>query len=407
MYAPMKRIAAVFTLSLIACAERPPAKAPSQDQPKTERQRVASTGYFDVATLSNVPPAIPARVNKEVLTGVEVAARAHVLECLVDPKSRGPEKNTSVVVDASLGDAGVVHEVSGQNLTPAGVACVEGVLSRWTSAVPGLDAKAASGPVQSHVEFQHVEGTSPAVKLGVSEASDVAAAVRLALPSWGECFTDWKTTPPRPLKASIEVRRPAGTPPAQVAPSEVAFASTSDPTADKVAACLKGKILALQVKTPTAESLALPYAFHFVHSGIRELLPGAAPEVQFVELDLQRGRSSAEAAIAVGERAEAVKTYDAAVAAYKANAKPAVTVKELKDKCAALLAADDKVIEALKKQKAVEDTTHRFAAEQKANDPSWAEAERAAGQNAAQAAKDLESFVGFRKQDEAACPKVR
>lgn len=103
----------------------------------------------------------------------------------------------------------------------------------------------------------------------------------------------------------------------------------------------------------------------------------------------------------------AVGSYDSAVKSYKEKARPEVTVKELKDKCAALLLADDKVIDALRKQHAVEDTTHRFATEQKAKDPSWADAESAAAQKLALAQKDVDGFVGFRKQDEAACPRER
>jgi hypothetical protein len=406
----MRRLALLSLLAVAACGAEQTSgpESPAQAQPKTEQQKIAAVGYFDVATLWPTPPAIPARVNKEVLTGVEVAARPLVMECLVDPKSRGAAQSTRVAVDASLTDAGVDHEITGENLTPAGTACIDGALKKWTAAIAGLNAKAASGPVASHVEYEHVVGVSPAVTLGVSEASDVAAAVRLALPGWGDCLADWKAAPPRMLKATIKLARPAGSPPpAQTSPAAVAFDPAGDATAEKVAACLEGKIAKLMVKTPTSEALQVPYLFRFVHSNVGDPLPGATPEVQFAQFDLVRARRAAEAAIAVGERAAAAGAYDLAVKNYKAKAQPEVTVKELKDKCAALLAADDHVVGAMKKQLAIEEATHRFAGEQKAKDPSWAEAEAASAQKMAQAQKDVESFQGFRKSDEGACPKER
>ena len=404
----MKRAALLLAVALPACAaDQADPKSPAKDQSKAEQQKIAAVGYFDLGTLAVSPPAIPARVNKEVLTGVEVLVRPYVMECLVDPRNRGADKQTTVVVDGSLVDAGVEHKITGQNLTPAGTACIDGALKRWTAAIPGLNARAASGPVQSHVEFQHLVGTSPAVTLGLNDASDLAAGVRLAVPGWGDCFAEWKAAAPRALQVSIKVTRPAGTPPAQVSPADAIFEAAGDAAADKVAACLKTKLLALKVKTPATESLTVPFTFRFVHSGVADALPVAAPEVQFAQLDLTRGRRAAEVAISLGDRMVAVGSYDGAVKGYKEKAKPEVTVKELKEKCAALLAADDKVIEALRRQHAVEETTHRFATEQRAKDPSWADAEAAAAQKVALAQKDVDGFVGFRKQDEAACPKER
>jgi len=212
------------------------------------------------------------------------------------------------------------------------------------------------------------------------------------------------------LKGSLKIVRPeatdAGPPPAQVSP-DATFEAAGDPTADKVAACLKGKIGALKIKTPAAASVTVPLIFRFIHSGLGETLPGGVPEDQFAQLELVRGRRSAEAAIAVGDRDVAANVYDAAVTAFKSRAKPLPTVKELKDKCAELLAGDDKVVEALKKQLAIEDTTHTFAAAQKAKDASWTDAEAAAAQKVAQAQKDVATWQEMRKQNEAACPKER
>jgi hypothetical protein len=382
-----------------------PSASGSAAAPKVEQQQVKNLGYFDVATFSAAPPVVAGRASSEALLGVLLSARPVVMECLVDPKNRGPEKKTHVVLDATLVDAGVEHKATGTNLTPAGTACIEAALRAWTQAIPALTAKNAAGPLKGHLELEHVVGASPSVEMGVNDASDIAGAIRLALPTWGDCFGAWKSAPPRGLRVSVRAARPKEAPPT-VSLSTVAFDATSDPVAGKVAACLEGKLKALQVKTPSAESVSLPYTFRFVHSGIGEALPDAAPELQFVELDLQRGRRAAETAIAAGERGLLLAVYDDVVKRFKAKAKPEVSIAELKEKCAALVASADKLVAAAEKQAATEEATHRFTLEQKAKDPSWADAETASAKNLADAQKDVENVKAVRNADQGACPKV-
>src|SRR4051812_38506592 len=111
----MKRVfPAALAVALCACAT--PQAKPAE--PKAEQQRITNLGYYDVGACELKPPAVPDVANPEVLIGVLVAARPHVMECLVDPKNRGPEKNTQVVVDSTLVQSGVEHKVTGANLTP-------------------------------------------------------------------------------------------------------------------------------------------------------------------------------------------------------------------------------------------------------------------------------------------------
>jgi hypothetical protein len=408
----MRRASTLVTLAfaLAACGpEQPGAATPTpagSAAPVAEQQAVKNVWYFDVSTFAPSPPAVTGHATNEALIGVELAARPVVMECLVDPKNRGPEKKTHVVLDATLGDAGVDHRVSGDNLSPAGVACIEAALRAWTGAIPTLTAKNAAGPVKSHLELDHLVGASPAVEMGVNDVSDIAGALRLGLAGWGDCFTDWKTAPPRTLKATVKVLRPAKDAGATVTPAEVTFEAPTDAAAGKVAACLTGKIKALPVKTPRGASVSLPYTFRFVHSGVAEPLPDAAPEVQIIQIDLQRARRAAETAIAVGDRTFSAVVYEDAVKRFKAKAKPEVPVAELKEKCAALLAADDKLLGAADKQAATEDAAHRIAAEQKSKDPTWADAEAAAAKSLAGAQRDAQVFRDNRKADEGACPKV-
>jgi hypothetical protein len=413
----MKRTTVLLPLFLIlpACAGEQGAKGsnkPGPTAPVTEQQRIARTGYFDIGTLSPVPPAVQGQIDKPVLSGVALTARPLILECLVDPKNRGPEKLTKVVVDDTLTDAGVDHKVTGQNLTPAGTACITAALGKFTGAITGLNAKnAVQMPVAAHLEIEHSVDNNPAVVLGANEASDISGAIRLALPGWGDCLADWQSVAPRSLSASVKVVRPTPAAP-EVTPADVTFQPGGDPTADKVAACLKTKVMALKVKAPKGDTIMVPYQFTFVHSGIPEmLLPGATPDLTLTQIELSRLRREAESAIADGERMQAWRAYTSAVEAYKASAKdpkaPKVDVLGLIEKCKVLLAGDDKLIGALQKVLEGEDTARKFTAEQKAKDASWAPIEANAAKQLAEAQKVVETMRNNRKLDEGACPKIK
>jgi hypothetical protein len=401
-------------LAAAACGpEQPGPAAPAASAaPVAKQEVVKNLGYLDISTLFPAPPVVPGHATQQALLGVELAARPMVLECLVDPKNRGADKKTHVVVDAALTDAGVDHQVTGENLTPAGTACIQAALAAWTGAVPTLSAKNAppgGAPVKSHIEFEHQLGSTPAVEMGINDVSDVAGAIRLGLPHWADCFGDWKGAAPRTLKATVKVVHPAADAGAvtSVTPAEVTFDPSSDAAAGKAAACLADKIKALQVKVPQGQSISLPYTFHFVHSGIAEALPDAPPDVQLVQIDLQRARRTADVLIAEGDRTLAAVVYDDVVKRYKAKTKPAPSVADLKARCQELLATDDKLIAAAGKRVASEDAAHTFTAAQKAQDATWTEAEAKAAQSLAGAQKDAQTYASNRAADEAACPKVK
>jgi hypothetical protein len=387
-------------VSLAACggAEVPAPATPAGA--KAEGQRVAAVDYFDVAAVTAAPPVLARRLGNEGLLGVDLAARPALLECLVDPRNRGGEKATHVVVEGAINGEGVQHKVSGTNLTPAGVACMEAALKAWTKGIPA----GPGAPVTSQMELDHVVGVQPAVGLGNGDASDLAAAVRLALPGFGECFAGWTSAAPRTLRATLRAAKPRDGSPA-VLLSSVAFDPTPDPVAGKVAACLEGKLKALPVKPPSGDSVTASVALRLVHSGIEGALPDAPPELQLVELDLQRARRLADVTLAVDEHAQALATYDELVRRYKSRGRPEVSLADLKDKCAALVAADDRLLAASERQSATEHATHHFAEARKAKDPSWTEAEATSAKSLAEAEKELAAHQGLRRIDEAACPK--
>lgn len=402
---------ALFSVSLLlGCGAPQEPEKKVETGPTTQQLRITNISYTDLAVCYPKPPAAPAAVNKEVLIGLLLAARPQVMDCFVDPKNRGGEKETRVTLKATL-DAGKVEStVTGENLSPEGKACVEGALNKWLGSTPDLAAKAspAGAPVSAELPIQHVVGVSPSVTQGVNEGSDVAAAVRLAEGTWCDCYAEWKDAPPRTLKAKIRVLKRAGAsdPPKVVSPAEVTFEPTQDAAADRVAACLQKKVSELKF-TAKSEEFTVPYSFLFVNTSQQTPLGAdVAPEIQLVQLDGIRGYRAAEAVIAVGGRTAAALTYDGLVAKYKA--KPAsVPVEDLKARCADLVKADDGWIAAVERQLDIDQKTLSLVSEFKAKDPQWAKAEAAAQTKVDETKKDLEAAKKTKTDDTSICPKER
>jgi hypothetical protein len=398
------RLTVFFALALASCgpAQQEEAKDPAQAKPVAEQLRITNINQSDLAVCFPKAPAVPDKITGETLTGLLVAARPQIMECLADPKRRGAEKETRAVIKTTYGPGGVEHAVSGQNLTPDGETCLKQTLTRYFSSVPQLASPAAAGaaPITAEVPVQHIAGVSPAVTLGLNEGSDIAGTVRLMQSTWCDCYAEWKDAPPRPLKAKIKVTKGAS-----VAPSDVSFEPTSDPAADKVAACLTDKVKGLRFKVSTDE-LTLPYTFLFLHSAHDGGLPNAPPEIQFSQLDSLRGQRAAAAVIAIGERSAAAGVYDGLVKQYKA--KPAsVKVEDLKARCADLLKADDGWVASIEKQIDIDQKTVALVSELAAKDQGWAKAQAAAQSNLDDTKKDLESAKKIRTDDAGICPKER
>lgn len=407
---------------------------------KSEKQKIVNVSYFDVASCFPRQLELPEKITSEVLMGVQLHSQPMVMECLVDPKARGPEKKTAVAIESALTDAGVENKVSGQNLTADGERCIKDALDRWMATMPALNAKngfapappkgESPKPLSSQLKLEHVADVSPTVTMGVNEGSDYVGAIRLAQARWCECYAPWKETSPRQLTALIKIARPvkekdkkeataeakkedqAKAGPVLVHPAEIVFQPTQDAAADQVAACLKDKLMALDLPTPAGEFFTLPaFPFNHVHSWSKDPIPEAAPNVAFIQFDLLRGTRTAEAALAYGPRTVAVTAYDEAVKLYKEQAamkrrpKNMVTVKELKDKCARLLEADDAITRALEQQLVVDQATHDFVVSLLAKDPQWAEAEAVSKEKVASAQKEVADSKQMRAQDAGACPR--
>jgi hypothetical protein len=394
--AAMSRLSPCAALVLAACATTAPSqKGETAAAPAVDRQKIVNISHFDVGSCTVPAPALPNPLNMEGIVGALVLARPGVLECFVDPKHRGTEAEASAAVKATVGENGPMYEVTGTNLTPAGVSCIETALKR----LPFVALEKGTPSVTGSADFRH-GATSPAVKFGVNAASDVAGSIRLAAPAWCDCWASLGTTPPPSLRATVKLHATTAG-----AATDISFDPTTHADATALISCLTPKLAALRLVHDTNE-LTLSYPFLLVNSSAAQESAEAQPELQFIQLDLIRAQRAAEVAVKIGARTNALQTYDALVAKYKLKPDPK-RVTELKDKCAAMVQSDDDWIAALKSQGEVDARSSTLAKSLKAKDARWTEAEAAAQAQVTASQNDVKKAEDVRAADVAVCPKER
>lgn len=383
------------------------ALALTADQPKDQaaQQKIVNPGYFDIAVCAPSKPSMPEVVNKEVLLGVIQSARPLVLECLTDAKSRTAEGQVIVGVDSTLTETGATNAVSGQGLSPAGTACVQKAIDDWTKGFPqlGQGHTASKEPVKAHFDVSYVPGVQPSAKLGINEASDIFATIRLAQPSWCECYAPAAAGAVPELRGTMKLKKAEKA--AETSPSDVALSAQNDPAGEKIAACVKGKVAALKVKNPTEPELDLPLVVQLLNSNFGGKLPGAPAPLQFAQYDLNGNQLIAQMLIHDGGRAAAEERYSQMAVDYNSRKKK-LSLTQVTEACQAVMKADEPLLADNQKLLAQAKEVHDFAAEQKAKDANWAAAEAATAKRVpaieAQAAK-VQKLVD---SDKARCEKL-
>jgi hypothetical protein len=394
-----RKTAVLLALGLgVGCGGATPAeKGPAG--PVSEQQRIINISQADIGICFSKPPALPDRLNGDVIVGLLVAARPAVMECLVDPKNRGAEDETTVTVKATVGGGKLAYAISGKNTTSSTETCIRGALDKFTGSIADLQTKVAStqGNASGEAQYLHIVGAMPGVKLGVNEVSDVAGTIRLAHASLCDCYAGWKDAEPQTLKATVKVG-------ASAAPA-VTFAASQDPKAQEVAACLTPKISALPFKAKSSQ-LTVPYTFYFLNSAVETPFTQASPEVSFSQLEALRGQRSADSVIAIGGRTVAAEAYDALIKQYKAKPE-SVTLEQLQNGCNALLKADDGYIGSLEKQLEVEQKMLSLLTDLSAKDQSWSRAKDGAKSQVDATVKDIDGAKKNKVADADACPKTK
>jgi len=391
----LSKIAPLFGLALaLGCSG---ASQGGAGGPTSTQQKIVNISPLDLGVCFQQAPALPEKINADVLTGLLVAARPLVMECLVDPKNRGPAEETPVTVKTIIANGKTAHSFSGQNLMPAGEQCIRAALDKYLSSAPDWAAKAGAVTVSAEAQYKHVAGAMPTVKMGISEASDVAGVIRLAQGTFCDCYAPFKDAEPSMFKASIDIKSGA-------APT-VTMSDANDEASKQVAACLQPKVAALPLKT-TASELKAPYTFMFVSSSRPEMFTKAAPPLAFAQYELVRNQSLAASVLAMGARSVAAEAYDALIAKFKKD-QASVTLELLQNGCGALIKADEAYIATAEKQVDVEQKAVTMLTDFAAKDAVWNPVKEATQGNLDQAKKDLETGKKYKEADLGACPKVK
>lgn len=385
---------------LAACATQKAAEKTDAKADAVEKIELSNVSAFDVAACRLRPLELPAMTQETIIAAL-IVGQPSFMECLLEAKTRSAVGATKVTVKATASDAEVKLDVSGDGLMEDGKACIVAAAKK----LPLRPVEKGAATVTAEISFLHDSAKSPSVTFGINPASDVVGTVRAAQLSWCDCYGDLGTTPPPTIKAQLHFvpvpkdkdGKSTGT------TLDLQMEPGPDPLATKLSACLEGKLKAATLPVIATE-LHVPYAFLLINSWASAETPDAAPAFQFHQLEAIRMQRGADVAMQLGARTHATLAYDAVVAKYKTKPVPTL-IKELKSKCAAVLATDDKWIASLKELLAVDQRVVALAADLVAKDPQWAQAEAGGKTRVTQAQADVAQAEQRKVADTAACPK--
>jgi hypothetical protein len=372
-------------------AERSDAKPPAVE---TKSFKVQNLIPFDIALCATPALEVPKPVTKESLVGALLAGRPALLECLVDPASRGPAAESVATLTATVGPSGASFAVDGTNLTESGKACLQKAAGRVE-----LGALAAgAAPVSATFTVEHGP-QSGAVRFGLNPASDIAGRVRLAMPKWCNCYGAFGTAnAPTTLSARLTLYKDGK-------PTQVLF--NPAPGLEAATACLTEKLQGpLGPLQDEVTGLTLP--FLLVNSSAVGEQAANAPELQFIQLDGVRAQRSAQTAVRIGVREATNASYNRLVGEYKA-AKPKLQpalLKELRARCDSLVKADDAWVAAMQAQLEIDTRTFNVVtAFAQKDSAAWSPAVAATKAQVDATTADLVKVQGIRTSDAGVCPK--
>lgn len=394
----MRRLVVASVVLTAACAgqQKTDGKDGKKNVPVEERQRITNQPPFDLVSCFPREVTLPEPANESGLLGALLSARPEVQECLVDPKNRGPAPTTKVTLKTTVTTEGGKNTVTGENLTPEGQQCIQGVVDAHVKAGA---LPAGAQPVESSLPIELTASSSNSVTLGINEGSDFSGTVRTSQKAWCECFASFKGTTPPVLVAHVTLVKE------QANPTEITFDPSGSTEGDQLAACLKTKMATLPAKLST-DKLTFPYRFVNYNSGAPVAAASALPpEYRFLQLELVRAQRAADVALAGGARVNSAVAYAAVVDRYKKTGNYKL-FEELESKCNTLVKDSTSIVDALQAQQDVEQAQLDLVQKElKAKDPAWGEAETATQAALGDTQKALAGAKQGVEQDKGVCPK--
>lgn len=418
-----RRILAALLFASAGCSTPQGATTGGSADAVPLRERLVNRSPLNVVTCQ-VTPVAPALSNEDTVVGALISARPLVEECLVDPKHRTQEKETTVVLAATVDETGATYDVTGTNATPEGLACAKAAVEKAVK-LPAVDKGAQ--PVKGQVSVVHVKDESPTVTFGVNELSDVVGHVRLAQAGWCDCYAGFKDRAPPSVRAwahllkgtnslsDIHWVQPGAARPEQ--PLKAAQGSGAEqatvpsipadfsPAQRQLAECLQGKLQTLQFPASATREWQLPYAFDFFNSSVATPADNAAPDLAFRQLSEVRQGEQAQTAIAYGEWKGSADRFAELATRYN-NRDKKVTYKQVKEQCLVRAKASEALVAQMDEQISLEKRMQEFTEGLAAKDPAWTEAATRVGQEATKTQGERAELVKVRDEDTARCKKL-
>jgi hypothetical protein len=375
-------------------------------------QSLGNVVPFDLAVCFSQPATVGQPVSAVSLNGLWILAGPLTRECMADTRFYVPGKPPAFKVTLTVTENGFTRVVDSEGLTAFGKKCIEDGVGKVSPSIAPLP------PGSKPVVFTETVPAWPAaeqVRFGTNSFADVAATVRLAMPSMCSCFEPFKNGPdPKPITLKIQLtpdpekfRATDGTVPK---PKEV---TVGEGPAAPVRTCIAEKLNALTYPpTKSDVQLVVPYEFRFLNAVATSTDVAGLPDTaKFTQLDVMDVPRLAAAQLEQGRLDAVGAKYNALVKQYqdlsKSDPKKAhAMLKDLVAGCKALITEHDVYIGVLENESKLRQEQLTLATSLKAKDPAWAPAEAAVRK----AATDSEALVTKAQQtranDQKICPKV-
>lgn len=300
----------LLTLSCKTAEPVPDPVAPPPPPPKAKENAVRSRlTPFDVSACAKAPRL--AAVTKETLSAWVDFERPRFEACLT-PSSAREKDDASAQLDVSVSAKEPLSvKVTGQNVSPEGVACLEGAakdlgLTATTSLTAQLSVVAPPGAPAANVQL-------------LPEANALRAAVTSAC----ACFEGLSVNAPPQLVLKLGPG------------SALDVVTAADPLAEKVERCLE-TTLASHPRPLVELTLDLP----LLNGDAAAPSPDASQEVLAQQESVMKRRHSALVVLLDAQRTAVLKQLEPVSVAYKRKPTPKL-VKERQAACDALIELED------------------------------------------------------------------
>jgi hypothetical protein len=378
-----------------------------------DNQSLANVLPFDLAVCFVKPASVDQPVSAVTLNGLWILAGPLWRECMSDTRVYVPGKSPAFKVTLTVTENGFVRTIDSDGLTAAGKKCIDDAVGKVAPSISPLP------PGSKPVTFTEQEPEFPPaaqVRFGLNTFSDVAATVRLAMPSLCSCFEPFKTgADPKPIGLKVKL---TADPEKFRDPKDNSVPKPKEVTVGEgpplpMKTCIADKLTALSYPETKADlQVVVPYEFRFLNAVADSMDVTALPDpAKFSQLDVMDVPRLAAAQLEQARLDATGARYNGLVKQYqelsKTDAKKAHgMLKDLVSSCKQLVAEHDVYIGVLESESKLRQEQLTLATSLKAKDAAWAPAEAAVKK----AAADSEALVAKARQnrvnDEKICPKV-